>query len=118
MSKPKIKRSLYQFGDQFARLEAVRAYVQAAHEIMAEAHTYENRNPDPTYVRKGITAGATTLAAATQIVAKLMSDMEGDLAVEGGKKNTILPPPLDAVSKPTSPEFKPIALDEPFGDSL
>ena len=118
MSKLKIKRSLYQFSDQFARLEAIRAYVQAAHEIMAEAHTYENRNPDPTYVRKGITAGATTLAAASKIIVKLMSDMEGDLAVEGGAKNTILPPAMDTTSKPTSPEFKPIPLDEPFGDSL
>lgn len=114
---PKTNRSLYQFADQFARLEAVRAYIQAAGEILAEAQSYENRNPDPTYVRKGVTASASSLRTAHELVQKLMRDMEGDLAVEGGEKESL--PPTDT-SKPTEPEaFKPTdstTLDDTFSE--
>jgi hypothetical protein len=105
----------YQFGDQYARLEAVRAYIQAAGEILAEARNYEARNPDPTYVGRGCNAVNGILRNANQTLQSLMGDMMGDLAIEGGEKSTIMPPAPEANGLDiTTPgvSFPPVNLSE------
>lgn len=85
--------AVYVFADQFARLEAARAYLRAAKEIIGDALDYERRRTVPNYVQQGL--GQLTFMAAeiTSTVQNLMRDMETDIAIENGQKETIYPPP-------------------------
>lgn len=83
----------YQFSDQFARLEAARAYLKGASEVLNEALRYEGRNAEVSYLRReiaNITMGIITVGAQ---VDELMGSMETDLAIENGNKETVYPPP-------------------------
>jgi hypothetical protein len=85
--------AVYVFADQFARLEAARAYLRAAKEIVQEALDYERRRAVPNYVQQGLGQLIFQTSEVTATVQNLMFDMETDLAVENGQKETIYPPP-------------------------
>lgn len=84
----------YNYADQFARLEAMRAYLKAAAEIASETLDYERRKAAPSYVQKGVGTIMTTAYEALSSINDLMSAMETDLAIENGQKETLRPPPV------------------------
>lgn len=120
MSKKSNQPGNYQYSDQFARLEAARAYVQAAGEILDEAQNYERRSSEPTFVLRGIRCLKDQLKNSYGTLNTLMGDMQCDLAVEGGQKNTIPPlatepDPFLTVRKSDFPlDLSSEDLDEPF----
>lgn len=90
----KAPPAVYVFADQFARLEAARAYLRAAKEIVQEALDYERRRTVPNYVQQGLGQLIFQTSEVTATVQNLMSDMETDIAIENGQKETIYPPPM------------------------
>ena len=86
----------YRLADQFARLEAARAYVKAANEILNSGLRYESRNPELSYLKQEISGVAMSLTSLEAMIDQTMSSMETDLAIEGGGKETIRPTPAAA----------------------
>ena len=83
----------YQFSDQFARLEATRAYLKGASTVLNEAVRFEGRNVDVSYLRRDIAHIAMGIITLSAQVDELMGSMETDLAIENGSKETVYPPP-------------------------
>lgn len=113
----------HRYGEQYARLEAVRAYVQMAGSIMAEFREAEKNSPSSDIDPDKIAELMGDLKASYDDCQDMIDSIAAEAAIEGAEKDTLLPPPMYTQnSRPTEPEaFKPVALeqlDSPFEDVL
>jgi hypothetical protein len=102
----------YLFGDQYARLEAVRAYINAAVEIVEEIRKYENRQSGSD-LADGIDELKGDLKCAYYSCQGLIEHISTETAIEEAERVT-MPPHVEPDPFPSNPP----TLDEPFGDLI
>lgn len=114
----------YLYSDQFARLEAARAYLTAAAEVLGCALQYETRNPEPSYLKREIANISMGLVTVVAQVDELMNSMHPNLLIEGGDKDTIWPPPAPTgamrleFKSPRVPVIPELADDDVISDDI
>ncbi len=104
----------YLFGDQYARLEAIRAYIQAAGQIVDELRQYENRRSGSD-LGDGIDELKADLKCAYYSCQTIIEHISTETAIEEAERVTMLPPGVEPDPFPSS--HPPPTLDEPFQET-
>jgi hypothetical protein len=93
----------HRFGDQYARLESIRAYLRAALELVKEAAAAEAFAYDTPLGHDRVTEMCGSIDYAIQDCQDMIDTIGTEAAIEMSEKDTIIPP-----------AFK---LDEPFQET-
>lgn len=96
----------HRFGDQYARLESIRTYILAAGQILAEFREAEANAYDSDINRDQIDELFGDLSNAELSCQDMIDSIATHAAIEGGEKDTLLPPPMPLND-----------LDEPFKET-
>lgn len=92
----------HRYGDQYARLEAIRSYLQMAGSILVEFRKCEKLLDDPELNPDHVDKLAGDIDASSHNVQDLIDSIAAEAAIEGAEKDTLLPPPmhLDELDEP------------------
>ncbi len=110
----------HRFGDQYARFESIKTYLHAAMNIAKEALESQKEAHESPISDDELGELIGDIGFTLTSTVDLIDAIAGEAAIEGAEKDTLLPPPARANSRPTEPKpFKPVGLveiDPPFED--